>query len=150
MTWWATGAAVVTSVGGGMMGAKAAKEAGKATSNAIMTTYKQEKRGTEAANLRNNSLTDLSIAASNIQKTGTAQVYYDEMVGEQKRQLDWMKKVANANAKAARSGGQAAGQAAIYGGIAQGAQAFGSGMAQSTAAAPTPTPASSGTRKTIG
>jgi hypothetical protein len=140
MTWAATGAvagiaAVGSSIYGGMQGKKAAKAAGKASAKAIMDTYKEEKRRTISTNAQTSSFTDLAIAASNLQKTGTQQLYYDDMVAEQARQLDWMKKAAKSNANAAKKGGQAAGNIAQTQGIAQGIAIAGQ-TASNYAAAP--------------
>jgi DUF1009 family protein len=147
MTWAATGVAVgVLSIGtslyGGSQGKKAAKEAGKASAAAIMTNYREESRRAKAGFETERSLADLAIGASNIQKSGSALAYVDALAGEQSRQLDWMKKAAQANARAARKGGQVAGSSLQMQGYSQALSTAGS-MAQSAAAnykPTTPTP----------
>jgi hypothetical protein len=105
---WVAAAAVALSAFQGQQGAKAAKKAGKASAAAIMTNYREERRRAEASFTKERSLADLAIGASNLQKTGSALTYTNELAAEQARQLDWMRQAAEANARAARKGGSAA------------------------------------------
>ena len=128
MTWFATGAAVVSGglqIAGGIKGKKAAKSAGKAQAAAIMTEWREQDRRLKKDMKATQSFTELAVAASNLQMEGTPKTYLDEMKGEQQRQLDFLKKSAQSQARTARKGGAAAGTQAMYQGIAGGLQSFG-------------------------
>lgn len=138
---WVAGAAVALSAFSGAAGAKKAKAAGKASAAAIMTNYREESRRAKAGFESERSLADLAIGASNIQKSGSALAYVDALAGEQSRQLDWMKKAAQANARAARKGGSAAASSLQMQGYSQALSYAAQGIsAYNASKPPTPTP----------
>ena len=122
------GANAAISLGGGIMGAAAAKKAGKAQSKII--------KATEAENQRRRML-DLNqqlggitaaVAASNLLMSGSAAQYRGAYEANTKLEMGWDAQKARMDAKFARMTGAAAGQTAMYSGVSSAIGFAGAGV----------------------
>lgn len=116
----AAGANAIASIAGGLSGSSKAKAAGRASARTIMETYQETARRKSLRDQQRLGLTRASVYASNVQMTGTSAEYLSQMQDEMRKENAWMERAARLNARAARKGGQAAADVALYSGITQG------------------------------
>lgn len=116
------GVGAISSIAGGISGRSAAKDAGRATARTIMETYSETQRRKDIRDQQKLGMTRASIAASGIQRSGTSAEYLSQMQDEIKNENAWLERAARMNARAARKGGQAQGDVAMYSGLTQGIQ----------------------------
>lgn len=129
MSWVATGISVVggiSKIAGGLSGKDDAKKAGKEQAKAILRTEEETQRRRQLDLDQQMGLIRANVGASGIILSGSSARYARAFESNYKREMNWDQMLANMNAKAARRGGQIAGQAAMWSGISGAVGSFGS------------------------
>lgn len=133
MTWVSVGIAVAgaaSSVMGGLSGKAAAEDAGKMQAKIIRQTAAENARRRELELQQKLGQITAGVGASNLQMSGSSSRYRDAFESNYRREMAWDKMKARMDARAARKGAGAAGDAALYSGLGQAAgfagQAYGS------------------------
>lgn len=120
MAWPMVAAAVVgavSSIAGGLSAKGAAEDAGERQAESILMAEKENRRRRENELKRQLGTIDSRVYASNILMTGSAKRYRDDYKSQYRQEMAWDKAKANMDARAARKGAEAMGDAAMYQGI---------------------------------